>query len=58
MIPMAISLGYGILFATAIMLVLIPCLYLVAEDVLGLFTAVPSPSPTKVANEPEAIVAE
>ncbi|HEX4855530.1 MAG TPA: efflux RND transporter permease subunit, partial [Limnobacter sp.] len=31
-IPMAISLGYGILFATAITLVLVPCLYLVIED--------------------------
>lgn len=32
MIPMALSLGYGILFATAITLVLVPCLYLIIED--------------------------
>ena len=32
MIPMAISLGYGILFATAITLVLIPCLYMIVEE--------------------------
>jgi len=32
MIPMAISLGFGILFATAITLVIVPCLYLMAED--------------------------
>lgn len=32
MIPMAISLGYGILFATAILLLLIPSLYMVVED--------------------------
>lgn len=32
MIPMAISLGYGILFATLITLILIPSLYLVLED--------------------------
>lgn len=32
MIPMAISLGFGILFATLITLVLIPALYLIAED--------------------------
>jgi Cu/Ag efflux pump CusA len=32
MIPMAISLGYGILFATVITLVLVPCLYMVFED--------------------------
>ncbi|HEC03932.1 MAG TPA: efflux RND transporter permease subunit, partial [Phycisphaerales bacterium] len=34
MIPMAISLGFGILFATAITLVIVPCLYLMAEDVV------------------------
>ena len=34
MIPMAISLGFGILFATSITLVLVPCLYIIAEDVL------------------------
>ncbi len=33
MIPMAISLGFGILFATSITLVIIPCLYLMTEDV-------------------------
>jgi len=33
MIPMAISLGYGILFATFISLLIVPCLYLVVEDV-------------------------
>ncbi|QJQ95812.1 MULTISPECIES: efflux RND transporter permease subunit [Halomonadaceae] len=31
MIPMAISLGFGILFATLILLVLVPCLYLMLE---------------------------
>ncbi|MCZ6871201.1 MAG: efflux RND transporter permease subunit [Gammaproteobacteria bacterium] len=31
-IPMAISLAYGVLFATVITLVLVPVLYLVAED--------------------------
>ncbi len=35
-IPMAISLGFGIVFATAIILVLVPCLYLILEDVQGL----------------------
>ena len=33
LIPMAISLGFGIIFATAIILLLVPCLYLVLEDV-------------------------
>lgn len=32
MIPMAISLGFGILFATVITLVLVPCLYLFIEE--------------------------
>jgi multidrug efflux pump subunit AcrB len=32
MIPMAISLGFGIVFATFITLVMIPCLYLLLED--------------------------
>jgi len=32
MIPMAISLGFGILFATFIALLLVPCLYMVIED--------------------------
>ncbi len=36
-IPMAISLGFGILFSTAIILVLIPCLYLILEDIVGMF---------------------
>ncbi|WP_373516373.1 efflux RND transporter permease subunit [Pricia sp.] len=33
LIPMAISLGFGIVFATAIILVIVPCLYLTLEDV-------------------------
>jgi multidrug efflux pump subunit AcrB len=36
LIPMAISLGFGILFATGITLILVPSLYLVLEDVRGL----------------------
>ena len=32
MIPMAISLGFGVLFATLITLLLVPCFYLVVED--------------------------
>ncbi|MFO8002389.1 MAG: efflux RND transporter permease subunit [Marinilabilia sp.] len=35
LIPMAISLGFGILFATSIILVIVPCLYMVLEDVKG-----------------------
>ena len=33
LIPMAISLGFGILFATFITLILVPCVYLMLEDI-------------------------
>ena len=35
LIPMAISLGFGIVFATAIILVMVPCLFLVQQDVMA-----------------------
>lgn len=34
-IPMAVSLGFGILFATFITLIMIPCLYVIIEDLKG-----------------------
>jgi len=37
LIPMAVSLGFGILFATAITLILVPSIYVVFEDVRSLF---------------------
>ncbi len=37
-IPMAISLGFGIVFATVITLFLVPALYLIKEDIGNLFT--------------------
>jgi multidrug efflux pump subunit AcrB len=37
LIPMAISLGFGILFATLITLGLVPCLYLILEDIKNFF---------------------
>ncbi|MDH3870694.1 MAG: efflux RND transporter permease subunit, partial [Gammaproteobacteria bacterium] len=30
--PMAVSLGFGLLFATAVVLIAIPCFYLIADD--------------------------
>ena len=33
LIPMAIALGFGVMFATVVSLVLVPSLYLVLEDV-------------------------
>ncbi|MCU0857753.1 MAG: efflux RND transporter permease subunit, partial [Pontiellaceae bacterium] len=37
LIPMAISLGYGLLFATSITLLLVPSLYMIVEDIKGKF---------------------
>jgi multidrug efflux pump subunit AcrB len=39
MIPMAISLGFGIVFATVITLAMVPCLFLVVDDVKRLFAS-------------------
>ena len=33
MIPMAASLGFGVIFATVISLFLVPCGYLILEDI-------------------------
>lgn len=38
LIPMAVSLGYGILFATAVTLILIPVNYMVLEDIKAFFS--------------------
>lgn len=40
LIPMAISLGFGVLFATIITLVMVPCFYLVTEDLKKAFNFV------------------
>ncbi|WP_084407452.1 efflux RND transporter permease subunit [Maridesulfovibrio bastinii] len=37
LIPMAISLGFGILFATLITLILVPSLYMILEDFISIF---------------------
>ncbi|MFH2065594.1 MAG: efflux RND transporter permease subunit [Pseudomonadota bacterium] len=37
LIPMAVSLGFGILFATFITLLLVPSLYLIVEDIKNVF---------------------
>ncbi|PRY03954.1 multidrug efflux pump subunit AcrB [Pontibacter ummariensis] len=34
LIPMAISLGFGIIFATSIILVIVPCLYMILDDLV------------------------
>ena len=35
-IPMAVSLGFSVLFATLLTLVLVPCLYLILDDLKAL----------------------
>jgi len=40
MIPMAISLGFGVLFATGITLILVPCLYMVRDDAISLIARI------------------
>lgn len=42
LIPMAVSLGFGILFATFITLILVPVCYLLLEDVTQLFRPQPA----------------
>jgi multidrug efflux pump subunit AcrB len=49
LIPMAISLAFGVLFATFITLILVPSLYAILEDVRGIFSghrATPELQPT------------
>ena len=38
MIPMAISLGFGVLFATVITLILVPAFYMAVEDIRAVFS--------------------
>jgi multidrug efflux pump subunit AcrB len=49
LIPMAVSLGFGILFATVITLLLVPCGYMILDDVHNLLTSLKAktiPRPT------------
>ncbi|KLN63447.1 efflux RND transporter permease subunit [Vibrio sp. VPAP30] len=39
-IPMAVALGFAVLFATLLTLILVPCLYLMLEDIKGIFIKV------------------
>jgi len=56
MIPMAISLGFGILFATTITLIIVPCLYLMADDIGRAIRWLPSNNrEPAVTNSPEPV---
>jgi len=46
LIPMAVSLGYGILFATLITLFLVPVQFLILEDIKALVRGKAGPPPT------------
>ncbi|CAG37566.1 efflux RND transporter permease subunit [Desulfotalea psychrophila] len=53
MIPMAISLGFGILFVTAIALWLVPCFFMLIEDGRALSAKIFGPKPKKISSEME-----
>jgi multidrug efflux pump subunit AcrB len=42
LVPMAVSLGFGVLFATGVTLVLIPCGYMILEDIHDIFKTLKS----------------
>ena len=44
LIPAAVSLAFGELFGTALMLILVPVLIAIAEDVISLFRTAPPPA--------------
>jgi multidrug efflux pump subunit AcrB len=53
LVPMAVSLGFGVIFSTVTTLVIVPCVYVILEDVknlamriLGRQHAEPAPEPT------------
>ena len=48
LIPMALSLGYGVLFATFVILLFVPVMYLVIEDGRGLLRRTRDPAPRVV----------
>jgi predicted RND superfamily exporter protein len=59
LIPMAVSLAFGVLFATFITLVLVPCGYFILEDAKdGLARVVGRGRERERAGEAEAVAAE
>lgn len=40
LIPMTISLGFGVLFATVITLIIVPCIYMILEDFLAIIQSI------------------
>ena len=58
LVPMAISLGFGVLFATFIMLLLVPATYLMLEDAKGVLGKIGgklrAPAPTEAGPSPRS----
>jgi multidrug efflux pump subunit AcrB len=54
LVPMAVSLGFGILFATLIVLVLVPCFYLIVEDLRGIYIVDEHPYSEELPQRPAA----
>ncbi|MFO8031011.1 MAG: efflux RND transporter permease subunit [Desulfohalobiaceae bacterium] len=52
LIPMAISLGFGLLFAMLVILFLVPCVYLLVEDIAGLLGLQKPRNPEQLDTEP------
>ena len=48
LIPMAVSLGFGVLFATSITLLLIPCGYMILDDIQNLIVSLKKNSLNKI----------
>ena len=44
LVPMAVSLAFGVTFATVITLLVVPAIYRVFEDISGLITGLRSPA--------------
>jgi multidrug efflux pump subunit AcrB len=38
--PMGLALGYGLMFSTPLILIYIPCMYMIHDDILNLFTSI------------------
>jgi len=58
LIPMAVSLAFGILFATAITLILIPAVYLILHDLLAVIQRKNPTETTAAEQRPAAPVAD
>lgn len=51
-VPMAVSLGFGVIFATVVTLILIPALYVILEDWLGLLSSADNASEPAIEENP------